>query len=90
MILIGDSDLINTAIFHRQFESESGVLAELITHLEQTGKTQKDVAEQIGISTSFMNDIIMGRRHIPMAVATYLGYDYKVTIFVKKESTNGN
>lgn len=54
----------------------------LIRYLHNTGKTQKELAAQIGISTSYLSDIIKGKRPVPAELAAFLGYE-KQTVFIK-------
>lgn len=46
---------------------------------------QKRVAEALGISAGFLNDILKGRAPVTAQVAEYFGYT-KVTGFVKDEN----
>jgi DNA-binding CsgD family transcriptional regulator len=48
------------------------VLIEL--HLLVTDKTQKQVADQLGVSPAYINDLIKGRRLLSAKVAEKLGY----------------
>jgi hypothetical protein len=45
---------------------------------------QKALAERIGITPGFLNDILVGRAPVTQQVAEYLGYN-KVTGFEKRE-----
>lgn len=46
--------------------------------------TQKAAADKLGLSTSVVNDIVLGRRPISRNVLGKLGYE-RVTIHVKSE-----
>jgi plasmid maintenance system antidote protein VapI len=45
--------------------------------------SQKAVAEQLGVSTAYVNDILHGRREISLYVGRKLGFE-KVTVFLAR------
>jgi plasmid maintenance system antidote protein VapI len=51
------------------------------------GSTQKKAAEELGVSSQFLNDVLRGRREISATLAKAMGYQRR-TIFerIKGES----
>ena len=61
---------------------EPDLRKELIKRLKRQG-TQSSLAREIGISHSYLNDILRGKRHITEPVAGYLGFE-RCTVFKRK------
>ena len=51
--------------------NEDGVVEILRRHLE--GKTQTDLAKEIGIGVQYLNDVLHGRRRPSDTILEYLG-----------------
>lgn len=53
---------------------------ELLNELRQrvAASSQRQVAQQLGISTSMMNDLMLGRRDVSDRIAKALGYQRAV------------
>lgn len=66
----------------------SAVYAELNDAIRKAG-SQKEYAERVGISATFLNDALHGRRDIPGAVLADLGL-MRVTRFIRKEGSSHN
>jgi len=61
---------------------------------EQKGeKTQSQFAKEIGISRTYINDLIQGKRNLSIKtlekIANKMGYSVEIK-FIKKDSANGN
>lgn len=62
---------------------ESEVLSQLMAFVEEAG-TQVNAAKKLGISLSYLNDLLQGHRHISAEIAGKLGFE-KRTVFTQKE-----
>lgn len=51
---------------------------------EKVGKNQRDAAVRFRVSTSFLSDVLNGRRGISDELAQRLGYERKI-VFVKRK-----
>ena len=56
----------------------------ILREIERLG-SQKALADEIGISLGFLNDIVQGRAPVTQQVAEYFGYK-KITGFVRDDS----
>jgi plasmid maintenance system antidote protein VapI len=61
---------------------ENDLRKELIKRLKRQG-TQSSLAREIGISHSYLNDILKGKRQITGPVASYLGFE-RCTVFKRQ------
>lgn len=48
--------------------------------------SQKSVAAQLGVSRSFLNDVLMGRRELTDRVAEALGYECGGKVYFRKSA----
>jgi len=67
---------------------QNNIELDLKTKLIEAGLTQKEIAEQIGVSLAYVNRITKGREQIVnktfMKIMDELGYDVRLT-FEKRE-----
>jgi plasmid maintenance system antidote protein VapI len=56
-----------------RFLQEQDLRKELIRLLKQKG-SQSSLAREIGISSSYLNDVLRGKRQITERIAGHLGY----------------
>lgn len=56
--------------------TDTDLRVELVKRLD--GKTQKELALQLGFAPQFINDVVHGRREISLDLAKALGYQRKV------------
>lgn len=58
-------------------------LVEIIRNKIKAHGDQKALAQKIGVSPGFLNDVLRGRAPVTKQIAEYFGYS-KVTGFIKK------
>jgi hypothetical protein len=56
-------------------------MLDVITGMVEKARSQRAVAEALGISDSYLNDVLQGKRSVGAALVRRLGYG-KVTVFV--------
>ena len=56
-------------------------MRDILTELVESHESQRAVADMLGISTSYLNDLLHGRRGVSERLATRMGYK-KLSIYM--------